>query len=211
MAKAKQRDRDAAGPSEGEAAVPAGSDTAPPAAPKRPEPPRFTVETSPKGQTLICRSEEQPIDAWLAGAFRACGVLDVDAATTMLAQTIEAGPPDPKRADTVNGVVALLHGLAPKDAIEGMLAAQLVATHQAAMTCLGRAMARDQALKVCQANLGQASRLSRAHVALLAALNRHRGKGGQQKVTVEHVHVHQGGQAIVGAVAPGPGGAGGDS
>jgi hypothetical protein len=28
---------------------------------------------------------------------------------------------------------------------------------------------------------------------LLDALNRHRGKG-QQKVTVEHVHVHSGGQ-----------------
>jgi hypothetical protein len=32
------------------------------------------------------------------------------------------------------------------------------------------------------------------------ALNRHRGKGGQQKVTVEHVHVHAGGQAVVGVV-----------
>jgi hypothetical protein len=31
---------------------------------------------------------------------------------------------------------------------------------------------------------------------VLDALNRHRGKG-QQKVTVEHVHVHEGGQAIV--------------
>jgi hypothetical protein len=30
-------------------------------------------------------------------------------------------------------------------------------------------------------------------------LNRHRGKG-QQKVTVEHVHVHEGGGAIVGNV-----------
>jgi hypothetical protein len=30
-------------------------------------------------------------------------------------------------------------------------------------------------------------------------LNHHRGKG-QQKVTVEHVHVHSGGQAIVGPV-----------
>ena len=36
------------------------------------------------------------------------------------------------------------------------------------------------------------------------ALNRHRGKG-QQKVTVEHVHVHAGGQAVVGMVE-GPGG-----
>jgi hypothetical protein len=37
---------------------------------------------------------------------------------------------------------------------------------------------------------------------LLEALNRHRGKG-QQKVTVEHVHVHSGGQAIVGMVEGG--------
>jgi hypothetical protein len=34
---------------------------------------------------------------------------------------------------------------------------------------------------------------------MLDALNKHRGKG-QQKVTVEHVHVHAGGQAVVGTV-----------
>jgi hypothetical protein len=34
---------------------------------------------------------------------------------------------------------------------------------------------------------------------LLDALNKHRGKG-QQKVTVEHVHVHAGGQAVVGTI-----------
>jgi hypothetical protein len=41
---------------------------------------------------------------------------------------------------------------------------------------------------------------------LLDALNRHRGKG-QQKVTVEHVHVHSGGQAVVGMVETPGGGA----
>lgn len=51
---------------------------------------------------------------------------------------------------------------------------------------------------------GPRRKLSRTHAALLDALNRHRGKG-QQKVTVEHVHVHSGGQAIVGNVN-GPGG-----
>ena len=45
----------------------------------------------------------------------------------------------------------------------------------------------------------------RAVATLCEALNRHRGKG-QQKVTVEHVHVHAGGQAIVGAVTAGEGG-----
>src|SRR5262249_1249023 len=42
------------------------------------------------------------------------------------------------------------------------------------------------------------------YAVLLDALNRHRGKG-QQKVTVEHVHVHAGGQAVVGTVET-PGG-----
>ena len=37
---------------------------------------------------------------------------------------------------------------------------------------------------------------------LVEALNRYRGKG-QQHVRVEHVHVNQGGQAIVGAVQGG--------
>jgi hypothetical protein len=40
---------------------------------------------------------------------------------------------------------------------------------------------------------------------LLDALNHHRAKG-QQKVTVEHVHVHSGGQAVVGMIeTPGEG------
>ena len=47
--------------------------------------------------------------------------------------------------------------------------------------------------------------LSRTYVALLEALNRHRGKG-QQVVRVEHVTVQAGGQAIVGAVTQGGGG-----
>ena len=60
-------------------------------------------------------------------------------------------------------------------------------------------MLPDQAFETRQGNLNQANKLSRTFSTLLEALNRHRGKG-QQKVTVEHVHVHEGGQAIVGNV-----------
>src|SRR3984893_14892064 len=49
------------------------------------------------------------------------------------------------------------------------------------------------------------NKLSRTYAVLLDALNRYRGKG-QQKVTVEHVHVHSGGQAVVGMVEPPEGG-----
>ena len=63
---------------------------------------------------------------------------------------------------------------------------------------------RRQTFEGRRENLNQANKLSRTYATLLEALNRHRGKG-QQKVTVEHVHVHSGGQAVVGMVET-PGG-----
>ena len=66
-------------------------------------------------------------------------------------------------------------------------------------------MIAEQTFEGRRENLAQANKLSRTYATLLDALNRHRGKG-QQKVTVEHVHVHSGGQAVVGVVeAPGGG------
>jgi hypothetical protein len=97
-----------------------------------------------------------------------------------------------------------LIGINPRDELEGMMAAQLIASHSAAMECYRRAMIGEQSFEGRRENLSQANKLSRSFATLLDALNRHRGKG-QQKVTVEHVHVHSGGQAIVGAVGPGGG------
>ncbi len=84
------------------------------------------------------------------------------------------------------------------------MAAQLIAAHNAAMECYRRAMIGEQTFEGRRENLAQANKLSRTYATLLEALNRHRGKG-QQKVTVEHVHVHSGGQAVVGMVGT-PGG-----
>jgi hypothetical protein len=98
-----------------------------------------------------------------------------------------------------HAAVDALIGIKPGDELEGMIAAQLIASHNASMECYRRAMIRDQSFEGRQEALSQANKLSRTYAALLDALNRHRGKG-QQKVTVEHVHVHEGGQAIVGNV-----------
>jgi hypothetical protein len=70
------------------------------------------------------------------------------------------------------------------------------------MECYRRAMIGEQTFEGRRENLSQANKLSRTYGTLLESLNRHRGKG-QQKVTVEHVHVHEGGQAIVGNVEGG--------
>jgi hypothetical protein len=99
----------------------------------------------------------------------------------------------------LGATVAALVGVGPKDELEGMMAAQLIAAHNAAMECYRRAMIGEQTFEGRRENLNQANKLSRTWATLLEALNRHRGKG-QQKVTVEHVHVHAGGQAVVGHV-----------
>jgi hypothetical protein len=91
-----------------------------------------------------------------------------------------------------------------------MIAAQLIATHNATMECYRRAMIAEQTLEARRENLNQANKLARTYATLIEALNRHRGKG-QQKVTVEHVHVHAGGQAVVGMVEARGGGDGGRS
>ena len=102
-----------------------------------------------------------------------------------------------------------MKGIEPGDGIEDMAAAQLVAAHHAAMQAYGRAANPDQPFAVWRESLNQANRLSRTFAAMLEALNRHRGKGGQQRVVVEHVTVNEGGQAVVGAVER-PGGRGGN-
>jgi hypothetical protein len=108
---------------------------------------------------------------------------------------------DSQRKATVSGLV----GIGPTDEIEGMIAAQLLAAHNASMECYRRAMLGEQTFEGHRENLNQANKLSRSFAILLDALNRHRGKG-QQKVTVEHVHVHAGGQAVVGVVEQAGGG-----
>ena len=95
--------------------------------------------------------------------------------------------------------VEALIGIKPEDEIEGMIAAQLVACHNASMECYRRAMLPDNSFDQRHGNLNSANKLSRTYSALVETLNRHRGKG-QQKMTVEHVYVYEGGQAIVGNV-----------
>jgi len=73
-------------------------------------------------------------------------------------------------------------------AFNGMLAT----LHLAAMDCLKRAQLRGQIFEARDMNLRHATKLTRTYVAQVEALSRYRGKG-QQKVTVEHVHVHPGG------------------
>ena len=91
----------------------------------------------------------------------------------------------------------------PADGIEGMMAAQAVGLHSAAMECLRRAMIPDQPGQVADQLRRQSANLSRAFLDVVAALDRKRGKGVRQVVRVERVMVAAGGQAVVGNVQAG--------
>jgi hypothetical protein len=99
----------------------------------------------------------------------------------------------------ITAAITTMKGIKPRDQVEGMIAAQMIATHNAAMECFRRAMGENQPPELREQNLKFANKLIRSHATLVETLDRHRGKR-EQKVTVEHVHVHEGGQAIVGNV-----------
>jgi hypothetical protein len=158
----------------------------------------------PKTTTVVA---DDPDDR--KGRLRSIGGSQSDHWNNMLAnQAAQAlwlnNSSEEERDTRLSATIAAMMGIAPKDELEGMMGAQLIAGHNAAMECYRRAMIGEQTFEGRRENLNQANKLSRTWATLLDALNKHRGKG-QQKVTVEHVHVHAGGQAVVGMVEQ-PGG-----
>jgi len=113
----------------------------------------------------------------------------------------------PVKASDINDASALLAQIGPKDAVEGMLAVQMIGAHSAAMRCLSLASQDDQTFEGREVNYNRAVKLMRVYSAQVEALNKHRNKA-KQTVVVKHVHVHEGGQAIVGSVSQGEGGGG---
>jgi hypothetical protein len=150
---------------------------------------------------------------WLAKLNASMGTTEWPFANKLLSNLIEtacAGSPSKVvPQEDLNAALAAMHGIGPRDEAEAMLAAQMVATHTAAMVALRRLKGAEN-IPQQDSNGNLAVKLLRTYALQLEALSRYRGKG-QQKVIVEHVHVHSGGQAIVGAVnshtSPGGGGA----
>ena len=101
------------------------------------------------------------------------------------------------RLQHIRAAMAALRGIKPQDEIEGMLATQMVATHAAAMECLRRSMIPELSFEGRDNNLRHAAKFMSIYTKQLETLNRNRGKG-QQKMTIEHVNVESGGQAMVG-------------
>jgi hypothetical protein len=163
----------------------------------------------PRIKVKRTRSKRVEIDSdhsdhliYLAALLSTFGTTEFAFADQLLNQVLNATKlrtGDPISTSAVNAALAAVAGIGPRDETEAMLAVQMVATHTAAMEFLRQSLQTEYRHHLQDAG-NLAVKLLRTYSSQLEALQRYRGKG-QQKVTVEHVHVNQGGQAIVGNVA----------
>ncbi len=92
----------------------------------------------------------------------------------------------------------------PKDSIEAMMITQMIAVHEMALQASERSLITEQPDEFVGKNVNRATKLCRSYASLVEAFNKYRTKG-QQKITVQHVNVNDGGQAVIGDVNQGVG------
>jgi hypothetical protein len=139
----------------------------------------------------------------LENALGTCSPQFVDTELKRIAAVLRT-PAGEVDTSAVDAVFAVLDGAQPSNEIEAMLVIQMAITHALAMK---KADLSNQVKTIPQQDsAGMAlMRLNRTFTAQIEALASLR-RGGKQKMTVEHVHVHPGGQAIVGSVTQTKGG-----
>jgi hypothetical protein len=101
---------------------------------------------------------------------------------------------------SMNAALALVGAAEPRDELESALV-QMAATHAASLAVLGRLGGAHGNERRIAALGSAAARLLRAYVTQFEALRRVR-HGGVQTIRIERLDVRDGGQAVVGAVAP---------
>jgi hypothetical protein len=175
---------------------------------RRPRPARVAAQQTPDGQPCMGASHSDE-RGWVLRLTEMFGSGSAEFALEqlqLLMKTVQTDLPPEARAIAVNAMLAVVAGVQPQNEVEGVLAVQMAATHHLAMALLERTR-QAQHIPVLESNGNMAMKLLRTFTAQTEALAKLR-RGGNQTVRVEHVHVHSGGQAIVGNVTH-PGGGGG--
>lgn len=168
---------------------------------KRPVRPQVSAETK-DGKVRSIGPSHSDGRAWQETMLDAFGTTSFDFITKELLRLDTAHRNSGEAyadAQDLNAAVAAIAGMRPENEMEAMLAAQMAATHALAMRQLGHT--RRAELVAQQDSHGSlAVKLLRTFTMQAEALSKLK-RGGEQTVRVEHVHVHPGGQAIVGTVS----------
>jgi hypothetical protein len=156
--------------------------------------------------TVISLTQGDPLIASV-GVLDALGICEADFANWYLSQIIDVARPG-ARADekATNAMIAGIAAMRPRDEAEAMLIAQMIATHELAMT-FARRLKFTETIAQQDSAVNGLTKLTRTYAAQMAALKHYR-TGGEQRVIVQRVDVREGGQAVVGFVNSERGGGG---
>ena len=169
------------------------------------KPPAPRMKVSKKGGVAQVSFDHEDPAVATGLLMQALGTTDTAFLTGLLGQLADAGRQGPEVDERgLNFMLSVVKGIEPEDEVEAMLAAQMAAVHNATMTFARRLNHVENIVQQDSAERAF-NKLARTFTAQVEALKRYR-TGGEQRVVVEHVHVHQGGQAIVGTVNRGGGG-----
>lgn len=101
----------------------------------------------------------------------------------------------------INMTLSMIRAIQPRDELETMLATQMAAIHNATMDFAKRLTTVDNLAQQDSAS-NALNKLARTFTIQIEALKRYRSTG-EQKMTVQHVTVNDGGQAVIGDVSRG--------
>jgi hypothetical protein len=172
-----------------------------------PPAPKFKVDYDPRNATSVIlaadHAEPSMTSVLLADALSTGDLAFADGLLDQLANVARAGKQ--LTARELNSVLAYVHGIAPRDPTEALLAAQMVAIHNATMMA-ARKLNHVETIIQQDSVASMLTKLARTFAMQIEALKRYRATGVQSvRVTHQHVNVTAD-QAVVG-VNQGGGGA----
>lgn len=173
----------------------------------RPLAPKFKVEDQKNGVDFTVVPDHADEGCGYAMLCDALGTGEYTFATGVLEQIAKSTTTIGKGVSEreLNFMLATVHQIAPRDATEALLAAQMAAIHNSTMKAARRLNHSDTIPQQDSASL-MLNKLARTFTTQVEALKKYRSTG-EQSIRVQYVTVGQGGRAIVGNVHPGGGGA----
>ena len=137
-----------------------------------------------------------------------CGTYDDDLTTNIANQVIYTcmtGEELTERSTLrINATFAAILETDPQDPTELMLATQMATIHNTVMRYSALAMKDEQTIELASFYVNSITKMMRTYTTQVEALSKYRTKG-QQKITVQHVNVNDGGQAVIGDINQGGG------
>ena len=152
-----------------------------------------------KNISKTCNDDE----ADLAFLKRMTGASCIDTGNLFIRQVISCLPEElHAEGNVIDVAMSMLLDIKPKDELEGMLAAQMIAVQVTSMNMSSRIMTKGQSREGIASYVNNMTKLMRTFTTQLEALQKYRGKCNQT-IQVQHVQVNDGGQAVVGNVQGG--------